>query len=436
MGTPSNSPLERGRADSTPSLSKGGLGRVRLFEALRVPSYRWVWGSVLLSSLGFMTFGMGQGWLLLQITGSPLWVGVAPGIAGIVAVVLSPVGGVLADRLDRRNLLMAGQGTLALGVLTLGALAATGNAHVWHVMVVAVLQGAARATQPARSSLTYDLVGRSGVQGAMAAQFAATSSASALGPLVGGLVLARYGAGPLFLGIGGFGILAVALLTRVKTPPRLAAPRTSVLHNLREGIGFSLRDKPIRGILSLILLTEICGFSVNSMLPVVVRDVLHADGRVLGLLTSLWGLGGLLATVGLSLRGDVRAKGWFFVASALTMGTALLLFSLSRSLPLSLVLLMIAGGAGALYDTMGNTLLQTLSPDAMRGRVSGVYSLLLSGGSWGSFGMGAVAELRGVAFAIGLGGCIVAANAVRMVPQARMLNERSAKAREAQAAPP
>ena len=424
MEPPSKSPSERGTSTGA-------------FAALRVPGYRWVWGSVLLSSMGFMTFGMGQGWLLLQITGSPLWVGLAPGIAGIVAVLLSPMGGVLADRMDRRNLLMAGQGALAVGVLTLGALVVSGHVQIWHVMAVAVVQGAARATQPARASLTFDLVGRSGVQNAMAAQFGATSAASALGPLVGGVVLGGYGAGPLFLGIGGLGIAAVALLTRVRTPPRSYAPRNSVLANLQDGVAFSLRDRPIRGVLSLILLTEICGFSVNSMLPVVVRDVLHADGRVLGLLTSLWGLGGLTAMVGLSLGGDVRAKGWFFAGSALVMGTALLLFSLSRSLPLSLVLLMLAGGAGAIYDTMGNTLLQTLAPDAMRGRVSGVYSLLLSGGSWGSLGMGAVAEYRGVAFAIGLGGAIVAANALRMMPQAGMLSEHThGRGKETPAPPP
>lgn len=407
------------------------LGGSGAFAALRVPGYRWVWGSTLLSAMGFMTYGMGQGWLLLQITGSPLWVGVAPGITGVVAVLLSPIGGVLADRVDRRNLLMAGQGTFAVGLLTLGVLVVTGQVQVWHVLAVAALLGVTRATQPARASLTYELVGSSGMQNAMAAQFAAMSGSGAVGPLAGGFVLATLGPGPLFLIIGSLGIVAVSLLSRVKAPARAAPPRSSVLANLKEGVGFAVRDRPIRAVLSLIVLTEICGFSVNSMLPVVVRDVLKADGKVLGLLASLWGIGGLLGTLTLATRGDVKRKGWLFVGSALTMGVALFLFSLSNSLPLSLGLLMIAGGGAALYDTMGNTLLQTLAPDALRGRVAGVYSLLLSGGSWGSLGMGAVAEFRGVAFAIGLGGCIVAANALRVLPMAAMMGHR----REERAAP-
>jgi MFS family permease len=328
---------------------------------------------------------------------------------------------VLADRVDRRNLLMAGQAVMAAGLIALGVLVVTGLVQVWHGLLVAGLQGAMRATQPARASLSYDLVGRSAMQNAMASQFAATGIASAIGPVIGGFILAAFGPGPLFISIGTLAALSAVLLSRVKTPPRSYPTATSVWANLKEGVAFSLRDRPIRGVLSLIVLTELCGFAVLSMLPVVARDVLAADGRVLGLLMAMWGTGGMITALTLALRADIQAKGWLFVGSACTLGMALLLFSLSRNLPLSLALLLVAGGAGALYDTMANTLLQTLAPDALRGRVSGLYSLLLSGGSLGALGRGAVAEYRGVAFAITLGGGIVATNAARVMPMARAL---------------
>ena len=397
------------------------------FAAFRLPQYRWVWGSGLMGALGAMTYGMAQGWLLLDITGSPAWVGLAPALTGITSVSLSPLVGVLADRLDRRLLLMAGQLVMGSCLMALALLVLTDLVQVWHVLAAAVGQGVMRATQPARSSLTFDIVGRSGIQSAMAAQFAAGSIAATIGPMTGGLILDAAGAAPLLFVMSGLSAVAVAFLSRIRAPVRPPSPRASVLRNLKEGVDFAFSDRPTRAVLSVIGLTEVCGFAALSMLPVVARDVLHADARVLGLLTALWGVGGVLATGFLTFRGDIERKGWVFVGSALTLGAALLLFSFSRTLPLSLALLLVAGAAGSTYDTMGNTLLQTLAPDALRGRVAGLYSLLLSGGSLGGMWMGAVAELRGVTIAVAIGGSIVTVNALRHFPIVSMINRQSAE---------
>jgi hypothetical protein len=243
-----------------------------------------------------------------------------------------------------------------------------------------------------------------------------------------------FGPGALFVVIGVLAAVAVLCLTRLKTPTRRQATSASTWRNMTEGISFALKDRPIRNLLSLVALTEICGFAVISMLPVVAKEVLQADSRVLGSLMSLWGVGGMTASLTLSARGNFKEKGWVFAGAAFSMGLGLVLFSLSRELVLSLFLILLVGAAASTYDIMGNSLLQVLAPDALRGRITGVHSLLLSGSAAGSMGMGAIAETRGVALAIMLGGGVVMVNAVRILPRARTLGERPPEEKAAAAA--
>ncbi|MBI4296990.1 MAG: MFS transporter [Chloroflexi bacterium] len=407
----------------------------RLFPVFRIPAYRWMWGSSFLSSSGFISFTLVQGWLILDISGSPLMVGLAPALSGIASLAVSPWGGVLADRLDRRRVLIFCQLLSASILLCLGLLAITGLIQVWHILLLAPFQGINMGLQwPVRGSLMYDLVGRRAVMNAMAGQFLAFHGASVIGSFAAGFLLEAFGPGPVFLGVSGLMFLAAALLTRLPHTPRTPARAVSLWQDFQEGLGFALHDRPVRAVLGVILVTETLGFSSRAMLPVVARDLLHAGPSVLGLLSTLWAVGGVTATLGLSSIGHIRARGWVFIVAASGFGVLLLLFSFSRSLPLSLALLFLAGSFGAIYDTMDNTLLQTLSPDAMRGRVMGLYGVLTSGFSLGALLMGALASAFGVTTAIAAGGGAVSANALRAIPAARLIGERSAA--EPEAAPP
>ncbi len=395
--------------------------------AFQVPAYRWLWGSALLTTSAFISYNLGQGWLLLEMTGSPFLVGLAAGLSGFTALLTSIWGGVLADRLDRRRVLMAGQMIMAVILVSLGLLAVADVIRTWHIMLAATVYGIVRGTHlPARNSLTFDIVGRDRVQNAIGGQFMAANAAFIVGPLVAGFVLDGAGVGTLFLALSGVAVLAMAALSRVIAPPRERSSATAMWADLKEGAGFAFRDRPTRMMLMVVAFTESVGFATLFMLPVVVRDLLDADAVTLGLLTSLWGVGGVTATLAISALGDIYDKGRVFVGAAIAFGVFLLIFSFSRSLPLSLALIFLAGGAGSIYDTMGNTLAQTIAPEAMRGRVSGFYTLMMSGVQIGAFGMGGVAEVRGIAFAVGLGGSIVAGNAIRLAPLARRLTERSA----------
>ena len=404
---------------------EGPLKRSR--RVFSVPGYGWLWASGLLGAVWFMSFGMAQGWLILRLTDSPLMVGLAPGLTGATGLVFSPFGGVLADRVNRKHLLMAAQGLTAALTLTLGLLAVLGVVQVWHVLVVAALLGVGRSTQmTARSSLTFDVVGRANIMNAMANQFIAFSLASVLGPLAGGFVLDELGSGYLFLLLGSMSIIGASLLIPVASPIRTALTGKSIWGDLLEGTSFAIRDRNIRTMMWMVLVTDGLGFSVVFMLPVVVREVLKGDATALGYLSSLWGLGGLVSSLILSAASEIRTKGWVLMVAAMSFGILILLFSFSRNLALSMTLVFLAGGVGVVYDTLAITLFQTLSPDHMRGRVLGVFSTLLNGFSLGGLGMGAVAEFRGAPFAIALGGSIVAANALRLVPVARSISELSA----------
>ena len=400
--------------------------------AFRVPAYRWLWISFFFNASGFMSFLLAQGWLLLILTDSPLMVGLSPALAGVANLAVSPVAGVLADRWNRRDILIVCQSAMTALALALGFLIIADLEQVWHILLVSSALGIFRGLEnPARNTLMYDVVGRGVLLNAMAGQYLATSLASALGGLGAGSLLATLGPGTVLLAIGGYYFLAMLLLLRVPNPPRRVPPPGSVWLNFKEGVGFALHDRPIITVMWVVLITESLGFSTKSMFPVVTRDLLDAGPFVLGLLTTLWAIGGITGAIIFSSFGDFQRKGWVFMAAAFAFGASLILFAFSHNLSLSLMLAMLAGAFGVTYDILATTLLQTLSPEAMRGRVMGLYTFLVSGFSLGSLLIGTLAKFFGITTAIASGGATVTVAALGGTPMARAIGERSAAGWEA-----
>ena len=374
-----------------------------------------------------MPFRMGQGWLILEMTNSPFMVGLAPGLGSVASMLLSPFGGVLVDRLDRRVLLMLSQIIMGSAMFILGVLAVTDRVEIWHILVVTMVHQVMMGLQiAARDTLMYDVVGRGRLMNAMALQSLSTHSASVFGPLGAGFLMATAGAGPLFLVIGSIVFLSAVLLLPVSSLVKTVRPVGSVWRNLKEGIDLTLHDRPIRTVMWTVLVTDGLGYSSSAMFPVVTRDILHAGPVVLGLLSTFRGIGGIIGGLILSGLGDIKPKGWVFMGAALAFGAFLLLFAFSRTLPLSLSLILVAGASSTAYETMAHTLLQTMAPEAMRGRIMGLYSLVVSGIGFGALGMGAVASWLGVTWAIAGGGGTLVLNALSRFPMARSIGERSA----------
>ncbi len=397
----------------------------RLTIAFRIPAYRWLWANSFAGAAGFMPYMMGQGWLIFELTDSPLLVGLAPAIGSVANMAFSPIGGVIADRLDRRSVLMVTQSLAASAILVLGVLAITGLVQFWHIVIIAVVHRTAMGLQlTTRNTLMYDVVGPRVFMNAVAGLFMSTHSASVLGPLAGGIIISVFGVGYLFLVLGSIIMLGSLFLLRVPRVPA-AKPIGSAWANLKEGVNFALRNRPVRAVLFTVLITDGLGFSTQSMFPVVTRDVLHAGPIVLGLLSTLRGAGGVVGALIVSSLGDIRSKGWLFTGAAFLFGTLLVGFAFSSLLQLSLVLIFLVGSFATIYDTLAHTLLQTMAPEAMRGRIMGLYSFVVSGIGIGALGLGAITSWLGVKWAIAAAGGTVAGNALLTVPMAPTLNKQS-----------
>jgi len=401
----------------------------RLFLAFKIPAYRWIWSSNFAAAAGFQPFMVGQGWLLFELTNSPFYVGLAPGLGAAANLIFSPLGGVLADRIDRRLLMMFAQGMMALAVLAIGVLVVADQIEVWQVLVLSVVQRMGMALQrTARNTFMFDVVGRTAFMNAMAGQFLSSQGAGLIGPIGAGIVIGAFGVGPLFLALGTIILAGCFLLLKVESVPVPQRRPASVFADLREGVAFVRGNRPIRAILLTVLITEGLGFSTWSMFPVIASEVLNGGPVVLGLLSSFRGLGGVIGAILISSFGNIRPKGTVLFGAAFTFGLMLVAFSFSQSIPLSLFLIGLVGSVAIVYNTQAQTLLPLLTPDAMRGRVLGIHSVILTSIGFGALGMGAVATLVGVTWAIFGGGTLVAVNALGRSPSASIINRDSGSA--------
>ena len=400
-----------------PSLPAGGkkrAGAPRLFRAFDTRAYRWLWTDILLASMGRTAEMLAQGWLVLLVTDSALWVGVVSGLRGVGTVGFGFVGGVIVDRVDRRKALMGSQLFPAVVALTIGLLVMTDHIELWHLLVASVAQGMMQAVgMPARNALTYDVVGRRGLLNALALNMMAFNGSRIVGGLVAGVLIDTVGVeGVYFLMAatmaGGVGVL---LLMGGSYLP--SGAREPMWRNARDGLTYVWSNGPVRSLLLMSLLMEAFAFSYHVMLPVMARDELEVEGLGFGLLAAATGVGALVSTAMVAYLGDVRSKGRLVAVTGGGFGLFLVVFALTPLLPFSfvfaIVALLLVGAMSMAYDATMGALLQLLVPDAVRGRIMGLYVFTFGFTPLGGFVAGAVAGVLGAPIAIGLGGGIVVA---------------------------
>ncbi len=394
----------------------GNVGSGRIFLAFQNTGYRWLWTSGVFGAMSRSVDMMAQGWLVLIITDSPFWVGAVAGARGVATLCVSPIAGVIADRVNRRKLIMMLQFSTSLIAFLMAYLVITDLIQLWHIMVLSFLQGIAMTfSMPARMTLTMDLVGKRALMNATAANFMAFSVMQIISPTVGGIVISRAGIGGVYLFIGAGLLGAVAALWRIGHVPMGDRLEESPWRNLKEGVSHVFRSPTLRPLLLMGVVVEMYGFSHMIMLPVIARDVLHVGATGLGLLTSAGGVGALIATFFVAGLGDFKAKGWLLVGGSAGFGLFLILFAASTWFPLSQFLLAAARATAITYDSVMATLLQTNAPDRMRGRVMSFYALTFGMNPIGGIQAGAIAGFFSAPLAIGIGGAIVMLNALRVV---------------------
>ncbi len=361
------------------------------------------------------------------------------GIQGLGLVGFGAFGGTLVDRLDARKVLALAYLTNASLILALGVLELSGDIALWHLLVAAVFQGGCNAVQlPALNTMIYRIAGPQRLLNAIAARMMAMNLSRIVGSLAAGGLIAKFGVGSCYLYAGCSTYVAVALLMLVKGTFRAPSDREPFWHSMGEGLKYVWSNKPIRMLLLLSLAMEAFGFSHFVMIPVMARDVLHVGPSGLGYLSAASGFGAMVSTIIVASLGDYKHKGallvatagaaglslvffavspWFLVSLVATAGAAglsLVFFAVSPWFLVSLVAVTMVGGSLMAYDVSIGTVFQLLAPDAVRGRVLGLYGLTFGFTPVGGFLAGAIAFAVSAPFALSIFGVLIVANILRI----------------------
>lgn len=384
-------------------------------RALRHRNYRLYFSAQIFSLLGTWIQTVSMSWLVYRLTGSAFLLGLTGFAAQLPILLFAPFGGLWSDRFDRRRTLVVTQSLAMTQACVLAGLAWSGHVEVWHVIALALALGLINAfDNPLRQSLTPLLVDdRKDVPNVIALNSFMFNSARLVGPSIAGLLIDFVGEGVCFLvnAASYVGVIGVLLGLRLREVPR-ASRDASVWAGLREGYRYAFGFGPIR---ALLLLIGAVSFTITPyvfLMPLFAGEIFHGSARTLGLLIGGAGFGAVGATLYLASRGSIHGLTGMIAGSAATAGAAIVAFSMSRSLPLS-VALMVLVGAGVIGTAASiNTILQTLVDEDKRGRVMSLYTAAFLGLSpLGSLAGGQLAHGIGApaTFAVGGALCIAAA---------------------------
>jgi len=397
----------------------------RIYGTLTLRDFRLLWFNSSINVIGEVATFIAQGWLVLTLSGdSALWVGIASGIRGAGHIGFALVGGILADRLQRRNVLtiltLFRAGTFAV----LALLIFSGKVQLWHVLIIVFAQGGADGVMaPSFNGLIYDTVGPKRLMNAIAYVLAAFHMSWATGSILTGHLINAIGIGSAYALASVSCLFSVVPLNLMEVSNATPARKEPILLNVMQGIHYVAKNSALRALMLLSILAETFGFSYLIMLPVIAKAVLNVGPTGLGYLTSAGGIGSLIGTAVVASSNDFKDKWKLLTVGTLSAGVSILIFASSPWYELSLVLAAFIGLSLVTYDAAINTLLQTLSADHMRGRVLGLYGMTWGFTPIGGFAAGSVANLTGAPFAVGLGGAIILAYTIGVI--ARMNENRT-----------
>ncbi len=367
-----------------------------MLRALRHRNYRLFFLGQLISLTGTWMQSVAQGWLMLRLTDSPALLGLTSAASSLPVLLLSLPAGTVVDCVPKRRLLLITQISAMTLSATLAVLTLTGLVQVWHILTLAMLLGVVTAFDaPARQSFIVEMVGHEDLLNAIALNSSVFNAARSVGPAVAGIVVAAIGEGPAFAVNAVSFIFVLASLLMMRLPPFTGGggPRSG---QLREGLAYIVGERRVRTLLIQAGAISLFCFVHLPLLPVFARDVLGSDAGGLGALSATIGLGSLVAALLLAQAGDRLPRGRMLSIAALLYPIIMVAFTTARTLPLAMALLGLAGWAGVTTMALTNTLIQSIVPDALRGRVMSAYTLLLMGLSpMGGMVAGMIAESVG-----------------------------------------
>jgi MFS family permease len=418
------------------AVSPANVGRLAaLGRAFKHRNYRLFFAGQLVSLIGTWTQSVAQIWLVYRLTGSALLLGTVTFCQQVPVFLLATVGGMVADRVPRRSVLVVTQSAAMTLAFILSGLTLGGVVKVGHILVLATMLGIVNAFDiPTRQSFVSQMVGRENLMNAVALNSSMVNGARIIGPAIAGFSVKAFGEGWCFF-INGLSFIAVisgllAMRDLPEAPPRDESE--SAMSRIVEGFRFVVTEKRVRALLILFAVTALAGMPYSTLMPIFASKVFHGDARTLGLLMGAIGVGALGGALALASRARMRGTDTWVNIACGTFGASLVLFALSKTFWLSMIILVPLGASMMTQLSATNTRVQTMTPDALRGRVMAVWAMIFMGfAPFGSLLAGWLAGSIGPARTLMAGGTICMVGACAFALWLPRLRAESRTARQA-----
>jgi MFS family permease len=383
-------------------------GRVsQALSSLRHRNFQLFFSGQIISLIGTWMQTVAQSWLVYRLTGSSLLLGAVGFASQFPVFLVAPIGGTIVDRHNRHRLIIATQTASMVLAFILAWLTLSHRVLVWHIFVLAALLGVVNAFDiPGRQAFLVEMVGRENLMNAIALNSSMFNGARIVGPAVAGVMVAAVGEGWCFFANAVSYLAVIAGLLMMRLRPYEPPPRTaSAWANIIEGFQYVRQTGPIRALLLLLGLVSLVGMPYAVLMPIFADRILHSGARGLGLLMGATGVGALLGALTLAAKRGLKGLGKWVAVCAIGFGVSLNLFAFSRRLGVSMVLLLPVGFTMMVEMASSNTLIQSMVPDQLRGRVMAVYSMMFMGmAPFGAFFAGAIAQHLGAPLTVAIGG--------------------------------
>ena len=400
-------PSSNSTIGNTPVSAEGKESRWSVgMRALKHRNFQLFFSGQLISLTGTWMQTVAQSWLVYRLTGSSLLLGSVGFASQIPVFLMAPVGGMAADRFNRQRIVIATQVASMILAIVLALLTLTHMVKVWHIFVLAALLGVVNAFDiPGRQSFLVDMVGREDLMNAIALNSSMFNGARVVGPAIAGILVAKIGEGWCFFanGVSYIAVIVGLLMMRVDCPAR--SKSDSPLEDIIEGFSWVSHTGPIRALLLLLGVVSLVGMPYTVLMPVFADHILHGGAKALGILMGFTGIGALFGALTLALRSGIKGLGKLISICCAGFGVSLIAFAFSKLFWLSAFLLIPVGFFIMLQMACSNTLIQVMVPDALRGRVMAVYSMMFMGmAPFGALLGGALADRLGAPITVAVGG--------------------------------
>jgi MFS family permease len=382
----------------------------KTFSSLRHRNFRLFWMAQLVSLTGTWIQSVAQSWLVLEITNSAFLLGMINAISALPILLFSLPGGLVADLVNKRNLLLLTQALSMILAFILGIMVSLNIAVFWNIALIVLILGIVNAfDMPCRQSFVVEMVGKQELDNAIALNSLIFNVARIIGPVIAGFLVGSLGVGSCFYinGITFAGVLIGLFLMKGDFSAKQDLSKNSYLKKLFDGVGYAWANKEIRSLIMLVAMVSIFGMSNIILMPIFARDILKAGAAGLGVLMAGIGGGALSAGLTLAFFGKSERRSLFVRVGGFVLGVSLLLFSFSKVFIISFVALFGVGWGLIMQTASINTILQHISPDNLRGRIMSFFVLMFLGMTpIGSFQAGLVAHWFGAPASVALGGIV------------------------------